>query len=549
MQDGQEPVQSSVGSFDIEVFTSGRGRRSTCSRFKLRCDAIALHEKEILLLSVSGSETAVKALTAGLRSSTLDQKRIEYTAHLGCVNEALLTKCPEGYRVYRAKLSYGLWHVLLLARREGFLPAVTDETLWQLLQSPRFTTPLLRQWVPWLGQEMRRKGIIVQLTQSGCDAGLILADNDMLDDLVRQGVKRRHLAINGQPSRCGKINGSAWSGEIKTLEEYLVAYGPLIGKQAERSLHPLHVPGHHSLPTLPLLRRPFEAQSHVIEAVRKSLRRQKSTLVAAEMGTGKTLMGLASVHAHAASRPYRALVFCPGQLVNKWGREIRGTIPGAEVIQIESWKDLLHLDRTSKPTGIQWYIIARDRAKLGAKWRPAFQVRTKAVDGFLRCPGCGRRLVDDKREPLLVGQPGKNCQAGSGLWKRRSRCEWVLSDHRLDPDNGTEEADRLVEGCGSPLWQMTGELHRYEPALYIKRRLTGYFRYLIVDEIYEEKGAATAQGHSAAALAAACRKVIALTGTLIGGYAEHLRPLLFRLSPQSLVQEGLGWPDATAFNE
>jgi SNF2 family DNA or RNA helicase len=36
---------------------------------------------------------------------------------------------------------------------------------------------------------------------------------------------------------------------------------------------------------------------------------------------------------------------------------------------------------------------------------------------------------------------------------------------------------------------------------------------------------------------------------LIGGYAEHLRPLLFRLSPESLVQEGLSWSDATAFNE
>src|SRR5207248_366983 len=59
----------------------------------------------------------------------------------------------------------------------------------------------------------------------------------------------------------------------------------------------------------------------------------------------------------------------------------------------------------------------------------------------------------------------------------------------------------------------------------------------------------TAQGHAAGALAAACRKVLALTGTLIGGYAEHLRPLLFRLAPGSLVEEGLGWSQATAFNE
>ncbi|OWK34118.1 hypothetical protein [Fimbriiglobus ruber] len=72
MQNGHEPIHSAVGSFDIELFTSGRGGRSTSSRFKLRCDAVALHEKEILLLSVAGSETGVKALTAGLRSSTND---------------------------------------------------------------------------------------------------------------------------------------------------------------------------------------------------------------------------------------------------------------------------------------------------------------------------------------------------------------------------------------------------------------------------------------------------------------------------------------------
>jgi hypothetical protein len=96
---------------------------------------------------------------------------------------------------------------------------------------------------------------------------------------------------------------------------------------------------------------------------------------------------------------------------------------------------------------------------------------------------------------------------------------------------------------------MTGDIRRYEPARFIQRRLRRFFRYLVLDEVHEEKGSDTAQGHAAAALASACRQVIALTGTLIGGYAEHLRPLLFRLAPGSLVREGLGWSDATAFNE
>src|SRR5262249_23697156 len=46
-----------------------------------------------------------------------------------------------------------------------------------------------------------------------------------------------------------------------------------------------------------------------------------------------------------------------------------------------------------------------------------------------------------------------------------------------------------------------------------------------------------------------CKRTIALTGTLLGGYAEHVRPLLFRLAPRSLVQEGFDWSDAMRFAE
>ena len=46
------------------------------------------------------------------------------------------------------------------------------------------------------------------------------------------------------------------------------------------------------MPVLDLIRTPFEAQQHVIEAARQALRRQKSILLVGEMGTGKTIMGM-----------------------------------------------------------------------------------------------------------------------------------------------------------------------------------------------------------------------------------------------------------------
>lgn len=309
---------------------------------------------------------------------------------------------------------------------------------------------------------------------------------------------------------------------VSTLDEYLSAYGSMLGSQAAKALDPLHVPGQHPPAELNhglLKRKPFEAQAHVVTALVKALRRQKSLLLVAEMGTGKTLMGMAAVHAHAGGKPYNALIFCPGQLCNKWERELQQTIPGVTVRQIQSWRDLVGIDRSHKPAGPTWWIIARDRAKLGAKWRAAYQRKRTSEGTIVACPSCYRPVVDPNG--ILVPE--------AELHKKRMVCS-----------NDT---------CKSPLWTMTGEIKRYEPARLIHKKLRGFFKYLILDEIHEEKSADTAQGHACGSLAAACDKVIALTGTLIGGYAEHIRPLLFRLSPATVVAEDLGWNESMRFSE
>jgi hypothetical protein len=291
-----------------------------------------------------------------------------------------------------------------------------------------------------------------------------------------------------------------------------------LGQQAAKATRPLHVPGSDPLSLHDLLRQPFEAQAHVIQATVAALKRQKSVLLVAEMGTGKTILSMAAVHAHAADRPYRALVFCPGQLVGKWEREILETIPGARVFQIEKWDQLPKLDR-SKPKHPTWYVIARDRAKLGAKWRPAYTMRTAMGEGRVRCPKCGTEQVD--KAGIFLD--------ASEFAKRQMKCQ--------------------KETCREPLWQLTSELRRFEPAKYIHKQMRRFFDYLIIDEAHEEKSADSAQGNAVGALAAASKKVIALTGTLIGGFADHVRPLLFRLAPRSLIQESLGWHDGMAFNE
>jgi hypothetical protein len=79
----------------------------------------------------------------------------------------------------------------------------------------------------------------------------------------------------------------------------------------------------------------------------------------------------------------------------------------------------------------------------------------------------------------------------------------------------------------------------YQATEFIKRYLPqGYFGLLVVDEGHEYKNEGSAQGQAMGVLARKCRKTLLLTGTLMGGYAEDLFHLLWRLNPKAMIEDG-----------
>jgi hypothetical protein len=82
----------------------------------------------------------------------------------------------------------------------------------------------------------------------------------------------------------------------------------------------------------------------------------------------------------------------------------------------------------------------------------------------------------------------------------------------------------------------------YQPTEFIKRYLPqGFFSLLVVDEGHEYKNEGSAQGQAFGVLARKCKKTILLTGTLMGGYADDLFYLLWRLHPGLMVGDGFGY--------
>jgi hypothetical protein len=178
---------------------------------KLKCDAIAVDREgpgdgRIMLLSAAGSATQVKSLVAALRSKArvtfhpempprevvYQDGEIRHERDFHCWKSR---RYDSGYRVYRTRLDGDYWHVLLVADVEGFLPILDEDTLWQELRDVRFTTPLLREWVPWLMERMRAERLLVPLEQAGCKAGWLRATTEQLDELVSHGVKGGALKL------------------------------------------------------------------------------------------------------------------------------------------------------------------------------------------------------------------------------------------------------------------------------------------------------------------------------------------------------------------
>src|ERR1700759_2353148 len=76
------------------------------------------------------------------------------------------------------------------------------------------------------------------------------------------------------------------------------------------------------------------------------------------------------------------------------------------------------------------------------------------------------------------------------------------------------------------------------PLAYIGRYLHGWWDYAIADELHQ-LAQETAQGNNLGVLYRCSHRLIGLTGTLMGGYADDLFHLFYRMEPRRMVAEGL----------
>lgn len=102
------------------------------------------------------------------------------------------------YTARCVKLGYKSWQCMLFSSRPGLLLSDDDETLWQELSGERFTTPLLRSWVPYIRGKLVEKSFLKKTTSFGCSPALLELASSQLDSIVSAGVKYKKLEFSNE---------------------------------------------------------------------------------------------------------------------------------------------------------------------------------------------------------------------------------------------------------------------------------------------------------------------------------------------------------------
>ena len=190
------------------------------------------------------------------------------------------------------------------------------------------------------------------------------------------------------------------------VADLIVAYDRSLARLLKDQFPPIHDPrrSDHSLALPPLPRTPFTIQHHAISTSLKLLALGETPFLVADVGTGKSTMGL--YIAAALSPEYRAttlrelerlgfditsgtgrrrrsrlptvrrtLILCPPHLLDSWVDQTRAVLPRA---RIQLLRHLADLD-----VDADVYILSRETAKLGHAYR--------GLEGA--CRGCGAPIL------------------------------------------------------------------------------------------------------------------------------------------------------------
>ena len=455
----------------------------------------------------------------------------------------------------------------------------------------KLSVPLMPEWEEYFIRELKDRKILKRLnvfstnTEFAAYAVTLKNGETPIAKVLTDGLESGEICIPN-----AKKDDTAFM-DIETFTQYLNAFGKDIAKKIQATFKPVFNPAEESIcPELnevnEYIRQNtgyslYEAQLAGAEAIKRQLKKEKMTMLVSGCGTGKTKIGSAALYAYQKSigggRRINVIT-CPSHVAKKWVRELYETVPNCIARVVSSITDvdrMYELYKTlDKPV---FMVLSKESARSGYLRKPTV-MWNKRRKGFI-CPVCGAvqemTVTTDGisytvpadslffREENNKNHKCQSCK--TVLWEADNpdcldpaKNEWVRIGgygyiHRefayrylvRVKTDGMKKQVAAVADDPNGIFPAQGAYKRYPLSRYIKHRFKRIDAY-IADELHEYSGE-SAQGEAMAELAGIAKKVIAMTATLINGYAKGMFYLLFRLKPRLMLADGFKYKDARLF--
>lgn len=465
-----------------------------------------------------------------------------------------------------------------------------ESALFSELDS-KLSVPLIPEWEEYFIRELKGRKILKRLNVVSINAefaayAVTLKNGEKeIAKVLTDGLKTGEICIPG-----AKPDDNAFKG-IYTFTQYLESFGKDVARKIQSTFIPVFDPANEEIcPELKEVNEHikantgyflYEAQLAGAEAIKRQLEKEKMTMLVSSCGTGKTKIGAAALYAYQKSKGGGArinVITCPSHVAKKWVRELYETVPDCIAGTVSSITDIDRMyelyRHTDKPL---FMVLSKESARNGYLRKPAviWNDRRKA---FI-CPVCGAvQEMTVTNDGISYTVPADNCyfreenaknhkcqKCGTVLWEPDNpdcldpvKNEWVriggygyihrkfVSEHYSAAKTETVKKQiREVWENPNGIYPAVGAYRRCPLSRYIKHRFKKLDAY-ICDELHEYSGE-SAQGEAMAEIAGISKKVIAMTATLINGYARGMFYLLFRLKPRLMLMDGFQYNDARKF--
>lgn len=479
--------------------------------------------------------------------------------------------------------------------------------------------PLLEEWMDYIIKELYLADSLSELDVfKPDDFKLKVFRLDIsfssLYKIVSNGLKDKHITINGTTEVSPEMES------VTGLDSYLNNFTGILANKIQESFRPLFIPGEDAYSqalkdfddyaTYKGLRM-YDAQKAAIQATSNNLDRNKVSFIIGEMGSGKTIMAIASVFTNIKKEGTTNIVICPSHLVEKWKQELDKYAPISKTVIIEDFNHFKSIEKEINDPRRRrhlFLIMSIETAKFGYEERPAV-VWSNSKRQYT-CPECGQglykkeyvgsgRLRRETKVPLREKdfmkkyvhnttctneievwdkdeQTWKTKTCGANLWTpviHEDNSDWVKLgngqgwielrhvQNLFDELTAKNELDRKESKFLAALSDVIAEAQdpnakrikraprKYPVAKYIKKYYKNKIDYLIADELHEYKSGTSKQGEAFGDLVSTAKKTIALTGTLLNGYASGLFYILYRTFPHLMKKEGFDYNNEMNFTK